>query len=129
IRRRALARAGRAHDEAGRIGRETAERLSARRRLIGNRFAPSMDPSRLRPASDPADMDAALAHAGLPAAIDREFARAESLRQIARGLAANDDARAAGQAALADSRARSAERRVSAIVEQAVDRATVRTRG
>ncbi|MFM8711998.1 MAG: hypothetical protein ACKOE7_01300, partial [Actinomycetota bacterium] len=53
-------------------------------------------------------LDAALAHAGLPAAIDREFARAESLRQIARGLAANDDARAAGQAALADSRARSA---------------------
>lgn len=129
ILRRTLERAGRANDEAARIGRETAERLSARRRLIGNRFVPSMDPSRLRSASDPADMDAALAHAGLPAAIDREFSRAESLRAIARGLAADDDARAAGQAALADSRARSAERRVSAIVEQAVDRATARARG
>ena len=129
ILRRTLERAGRAHDEAARIGREAAERLSARRRLIGNRFVPSMDPSRLRSASDPADMDAELARAGLPAAVDREFSRAESLRAIARSLAADHDARAAGQVALADSRARSAERRVSAIVEQAVDRATVRTRG
>jgi hypothetical protein len=129
ILRRALERAGLAHDEAARIARETAERLSTRRRLIGNRFVPSMDPSRLRPASDPADMDDALARVGLPAAIDREFSRAESLRAIAHGLAADDDPRAAGQAALADSRARSAERRVSAIVEQAVDRATARERG
>jgi hypothetical protein len=129
ILRRALERAGLAHDEAARIGRETAERLTARRRLIGNRFVPSMDPSRMHPASDPADMEAELARAGLPAAIDREFSRADSLRAIARGLASADDPRAAGQAALADSRTRSAERRVSAIVEQAVDRTTARMRG
>lgn len=129
ILRRALERAGLDHDEAARIGREAATRLAARRLLIGNRFVPSMDPSRLRPTVDPVDLEGELARTGLAAAIEREFSRAASLHAIARDLAHAEDMRAAGQAALADSRARIAEHRVTAIVERAVDRATVRTQG
>lgn len=126
ILRRSLERAGLEPAEAARIARDAAARLAARRRLIGNRFAPSMDPSRFRPASDPADVEAELGRAGLDAAIDREFSRAAAMHAIARGLADAEDVRAAGQAALADSRARAAEHRVTAIVERAVDRAAAR---
>ena len=129
ILRRTLERAGLPHDEAARIGRAVAGRLADRRRLIGNRFAPTMDPSRLRPPGDPVDMEAELLRAGLSDAVTREFARVEALRAVARDQALAEDVRARGLAALADSRARTAEHRIASLVERTIDRATARPRG
>jgi hypothetical protein len=126
ILRRALERAGLAHDVAARIGRDVAGRLSARRKMIGNRFSPAMDPSHFRPSADPVDMDAELARAGLADTVEREFARVEALRAIAREQDRTEDVRSRSQEALADSRARTAEHRLSTLVERAVDRATMR---
>jgi hypothetical protein len=128
ILRRTLERAGLPHDEAARIGRAVAGRLADRRRLIGNRFAPTMDPSRLRPPEDPVDMDGELLRAGLADVVARELARVEALRAVARDQALAEDVRARGQAALADSRARTAEHRIASLVERAIDRATARPR-
>jgi hypothetical protein len=126
ILRRALERAGLAHDDAARIGREVAGRLNDRRKLIGNRFSPAMDPTLFRPSTEPVDMDAELARAGLADTVEREFARVEALRAIAREQERTEDVRSRSQVALADSRARSAESRLSALVERAVDRALMR---
>jgi hypothetical protein len=97
--------------------------------MIGNRFAPTMDPSRLRPPTDPVDMDAELSRVGLADTVEREFARVEALRAIAREQERTEDVRSKSQDALADSRARTAEHRLSAMVERAVDRATLRPEG
>ena len=126
ILRRALERAGLAHGEAARIARDVADRLDARRKLIGNRFSPAMEPSLFRASTDQVDMDAALARAGLADTVEREFARVEALRAVAREHARAEDVRAMSQDALADSRARTAERRLAEIVQRAIDQATLR---
>jgi hypothetical protein len=71
-------------------------------------------------------MDAELARAGLADTVEREFARVEALRAIAREQDRTEDVRSRSQEALADSRARTAEHRLSTLVERAVDRATMR---
>jgi hypothetical protein len=73
-------------------------------------------------------MDGELLRAGLADVVARELARVEALRAVARDQALAEDVRARGQAALADSRARTAEHRIASLVERAIDRATARPR-